>query len=273
MSAVATVLHSQKRRYPLTPERALALSYSPTGTSAAAARRLASVFTHDPEAVDTTRHPVALELAPQDLVVLGAPVHDAGLPREMAAHLSGIRGTFTPAVLVVTYGSRSFGTALQDLDTWARRQGFLPFAGFALAGPHSQLTAAPCAGPATLSDGQEARLGTFARSALETLDRAETVFDLPGFEPPLGPALPDHPERDVKTSCDPDLCIGCGACPAACPRQCIPAEEPYLTNLRRCNGCGACVRICPVGARELEPETALAAIRASLGLDGAARGD
>ncbi|MEG0852936.1 MAG: 4Fe-4S dicluster domain-containing protein, partial [Angelakisella sp.] len=46
---------------------------------------------------------------------------------------------------------------------------------------------------------------------------------------------------------DEKLCVGCGACTAACPWN-IPVVDPETKKSTKCITCGACVAGCPTGA-------------------------
>lgn len=48
----------------------------------------------------------------------------------------------------------------------------------------------------------------------------------------------------------PDKCIGCGACVAVCPQNCIKGDCPKAIDQSHCLHCGNCFRDCPVGAVE-----------------------
>ena len=43
-------------------------------------------------------------------------------------------------------------------------------------------------------------------------------------------------------------CIGCGACAAQCPVECIAEGDPYVIDADACISCGNCAEVCPVGA-------------------------
>ena len=43
-------------------------------------------------------------------------------------------------------------------------------------------------------------------------------------------------------------CIGCGACEAQCPVECIKEGDPYVIDADACISCGNCADVCPVGA-------------------------
>lgn len=53
----------------------------------------------------------------------------------------------------------------------------------------------------------------------------------------------------------PSLCIGCGACLAACPAGAVSAAQgPSVTDRGRCTACGACAVQCYAGARRVVGE-------------------
>ena len=46
-----------------------------------------------------------------------------------------------------------------------------------------------------------------------------------------------------------DECIGCGACAADCPVECIAeGDGKYVTDADKCIDCGNCADVCPVAA-------------------------
>ena len=52
---------------------------------------------------------------------------------------------------------------------------------------------------------------------------------------------------------DTDLCIGCGACAADCPVECISEQDgKYVIDADKCLDCGACAGSCPVEAPKAE---------------------
>ena len=53
---------------------------------------------------------------------------------------------------------------------------------------------------------------------------------------------------------NPDLCIGCGSCAAACPCEAIAegADSKYVIDPEKCVDCGTCAGVCPVEAPSAE---------------------
>lgn len=51
-------------------------------------------------------------------------------------------------------------------------------------------------------------------------------------------------------SVNQDLCIGCGACVAACPQQVLEMKDnkSVVARPEKCKQVKACVHVCPVGA-------------------------
>ncbi|MGH8153405.1 MAG: 4Fe-4S binding protein, partial [Rhodanobacteraceae bacterium] len=50
---------------------------------------------------------------------------------------------------------------------------------------------------------------------------------------------------------DPEICIRCGACEAACPIDAITHDDHnYVVKPNVCEGCMACIPGCPTGAIE-----------------------
>jgi len=50
-----------------------------------------------------------------------------------------------------------------------------------------------------------------------------------------------------------DICIGCGACVAACPKQALEmvGDKAKLTNIDACDSIEECIKSCPVEAIEM----------------------
>ncbi|TAN12409.1 MAG: benzoyl-CoA 2,3-epoxidase subunit BoxA [Burkholderiaceae bacterium] len=70
---------------------------------------------------------------------------------------------------------------------------------------------------------------------------------------------------------DPEICIRCGACEAACPIDAITHDDRnYVIKPDVCEGCMACITVCPTGAIDnwlRVPDTGPHALEAQFGWD------
>ncbi|WP_419779387.1 4Fe-4S binding protein [Maridesulfovibrio sp.] len=54
--------------------------------------------------------------------------------------------------------------------------------------------------------------------------------------------------NDAGVRIDPDKCVRCGECMAACTFKAIESEDGYRVNGSRCDECGSCIQVCPAEA-------------------------
>ena len=47
---------------------------------------------------------------------------------------------------------------------------------------------------------------------------------------------------------DPEKCVACGSCKAACPTEAIAEGDKYSIDADKCVDCGSCAAACPCEA-------------------------
>ncbi|MBW1989713.1 MAG: ATP-binding protein [Deltaproteobacteria bacterium] len=86
---------------------------------------------------------------------------------------------------------------------------------------------------------------------------ADADVDAPDLELVIEPSVQERNDfyGGVKAGIDPDACIGCGECAAACRFDAIAQTQDGLFAVKPfgCEGCGVCHLVCPAGAVALTP--------------------
>ncbi len=280
-----------------------AICFSPTGSSRRVAEAIARGFAatddeHRQSVADETfsgrdtrqteeapdgqpRHLIDLsrttglqaQLPADALAVIAVPVYGGHMAPTARERLGRIRGSQTPAALVVLYGNRAFENALAELAELAVAQGFRPVAAAACIGEHSYSTARHpiAAGRPDTRDLDEAeafgrtlalRFSEAARQGAEpaTVDVRRIARPGSGVLPTLRfirfvlgyrRSRKRHP-RPLLPQTDATACRHCGLCATLCPTGAIAADDGEHTDPTRCIRCCACVKGCPAGARSFE---------------------
>jgi uncharacterized protein (DUF362 family)/Pyruvate/2-oxoacid:ferredoxin oxidoreductase delta subunit len=70
------------------------------------------------------------------------------------------------------------------------------------------------------------------------------------FRAPAWAATPLRRITKLRPQMTDTVCIGCGKCAEACPRDAITPGQPPTFDLDRCIGCLCCAEVCPQGAIE-----------------------
>lgn len=251
--------------------------FSPTGTSRKSAEAVARGIARTggtPSAIPEIRtidltHTAAAETLPADAVALFAvPVYGGHVPSLALKRMEGLRGSGTPAVLLVVYGNRAFEHAAAELAAFVSDRGFVPVAAGAFVGEHSYSTpqrpiAAGRPDEKDIAEAEafgEATGRKLASQGIAAID----VARLKDVRTPLIPLLrfirfvlayrrrqKKHPVV-LLPACDAQACVHCGRCAAQCPTGAIARGEEERTDPARCIRCCACVKGCPVGARHFE---------------------
>ncbi len=196
-----------------------------------------------------------IDVEPDDLVVIGAPVYAGFAAPEALKRLATIKFAGNAAVLVAVYGNRNFDNALVDLREFARSAGLRPMAAAAFIGKHSYSTKnypiARCRPDA--DDKETAR--NFGRKVYEKVQSLSPKADWPELSLPGTFPLPER--VIVKHSFAEtmhELCIQCGRCQEVCPTGAVYFAKGYQTNKELCTICCACLKKCPRHARIIDSE-------------------
>lgn len=210
-----------------------------------------------------------------DLAILAFPTYAGKLPNKLLPDLQRIiRGDGGPAVVVTTFGNRSFDNSLAEAFHLAQTAGFNVVAAASLVCEHpfsdklgtgrpdfidlAEISAfsgniadrlAPSPEDAVLKALgliNPAESDTKSNFGLNTAD-IPGEYDAPYYTPKKADGTPaSFLKAKVKT--DSDLCDGCGLCSAYCPFGSISKQDPSFIE-GPCVKCHACVKICPKKAK------------------------
>ena len=101
-----------------------AVYFSPGGSTALRAKRVAAGLAEDFAAHDFTSRPERLGFAEGELVVFAAPVFGGRIPGVFADFLGSVEGAGAAAVCLAVYGGRDYDDALLELADRVRERGF-----------------------------------------------------------------------------------------------------------------------------------------------------
>jgi ferredoxin len=188
-----------------------------------------------------------------ELAIIGVPVYAGRIPLIAIDRLQQLKGTRSPAVIVVVYGNREYEDALLELRDFAIEVGFVPIAAGAFIGEHSfSTTEKPIAAgrPDTEDMAKAKAFGIHINEKLEQLRQLDKIplLHVPGNFP--------YKQRMDSFSISPItsemLCTKCKKCATLCPTSAITINGSVLTNPEACILCCACIKNCPNGARIME---------------------
>lgn len=244
--------------------------FSPTHTS----KQVGEAIVHGVDinqvvTTDITVEPTEeIVLSSSSLAIIVVPVYGGHVAPLAMERLQGIRGTDTPAVLVVVYGNRAYEKALMELDSFALPHGLKVIGGATFIGEHSYSTDKyPIA--AGRPNGKDLKFACdFGKKIKEKMANTsefdqlkpvdvrairrpkQSFFSLLGFVRKViklrksGTPSPRTPWFE-----DEGLCDHCGVCVKRCPTKAITKGDELHTDEDKCTRCCACVKACRKQAR------------------------
>ena len=201
------------------------------------------------------------EFGKEDFVVLASPTYASRVPNKiMPFFRDNLKGNGARAVVIVTYGNRSYGDVLMEMALMAKDNGFTVVGAAAVPSEHAF---APGLGTGRPDANDLAELRAFGRSISEVageggaagadIESGEGITSrLPGNNP-VGPYY--TPKKvdgapavflKAKPKTDTTKCQLCGFCWRECPMGSVEAGHPE--NVKGvCIKCQRCVKGCIAG--------------------------
>ena len=244
--------------------------FSPTHTSKQVAEAIVrGVGTNKVATTDLTVGVIPETILPAStLAVIAVPVYGGHVAPSAMERLRCLRGTNTPAALVVVYGNRAYEKALVELDWLMMEQGFKVIAAATFIGEHSYSNSNyPIAyGRPDEDDLQAAfRFGEQVAQKIAAAETPDTLYsvDVSRIPRPAQPfiqllrflgkvialrkrAVPLPRTPWVK---DENLCTHCGLCVKCCPVGAVALGDELHIDAQTCIKCCACVKSCPKKAK------------------------
>jgi len=226
-----------------------AVSFSPTRTSKTVVDAIASGITADDhDSLDLT-YPGGTDsktFNADELVVIGIPVYGGRVAPLAARRLRALKGTNTPAVLVVLYGNREYEDALVELRDIAEEASFKSLSAAAFIGEHSfSSSQAPIASGRPDSADLSVAV-SFGREVAGKIDQLQDLRDLPALSVPgTVPYKESVGSPPVTPNINLEACSRCGLCVTTCPGGAITLDVDPEIDVENCIFCCACVKTCP----------------------------
>ncbi|WP_148409269.1 EFR1 family ferrodoxin [Murimonas intestini] len=219
--------------------------FSPTGGTQKAADALGEGLGWEKEEIDISVEAHSREFGSDELVMFAVPSYGGRVPELAVQRIKELRGSHTPAVLIVSYGNRAYDDTLLELRQTVEDAGFIAVAAAAAVTEHSIMHQYGTGRP-DMADQEE--LKKFGSEIRRRLDQMEVPVSV---EVPGNTEYREYKGVPLKPSADRKKCTECGLCASRCPAQAIPAGNPSETDTKKCISCMRCISICPQHARSL----------------------
>ena len=193
---------------------------------------------------------VDYEFQKDDVVVIGFPIYAGRLPNKLVYYFDHLKGNGAKAIGIVSYGCRSFGDGLVELDINLRNSGFDVCGLMAVPSAHS-FAAIGVGRPTDTEFNQLEQIGfEISEGGFQSVAKDKA----PGNNPPgpyYRPLEEDGSFADflkAKPVTDEELCDDCRMCVKVCPMGSI--DEIDVTSVPGiCIKCQGCVNICHKNAK------------------------
>lgn len=222
----------------------MGIYFSPTERTREAVQHIAETLDADAHLHDLTsyeRGALQRIFSAEELVVVGAPVYGGRIPALAVQRLQRVKGSQTPAIVLVTYGNRDYEDALLELKDCLEQNGFVVIGAAALIAEHSIV---PSVGHDRPDETDWEQIDQFTAQMQQKLAQEQlTGVTVKGHVPYRKyDGIPMKPKAS-------HACVRCGFCARECPAGAIPESDPRKTDHKKCISCMRCVTYCPQEAR------------------------
>lgn len=221
------------------------VSFSPTGKSFNAMRKLGELLGRDFKEIDLCslkEREKKTEFKSDDFVIIGSPVYGGRIPPVEGLFLN-IFGENTPCVVCSCFGNRDYDDALLELKNKVELQGFKCIGACALVIPHVYSKVLGKDRP----DGKDIEeMKGFAEKINEKLRTGDlSEITVKGNFPYKEWKMNDN------VSVPDENCIKCGKCAAVCPVGAI-SNTDFRADEKLCIRCTKCLYVCPISCRKMD---------------------